>query len=159
MIRAVLDTSVLVSSILVPEGIPARVVSAWRAGRYPLVTSPPILAELHATLAYPRLRRKYALTDEGVDRLLALLAMEAETTSWEPDVSEARVRDPNDEMVLACAVPGQAAFIVSGDQDLLTLREYRDIRIVTAREFLACLDRADPPGTLLLDPPPDKRKT
>lgn len=146
MIRAVLDTSVLVSSVLVPEGIPARVVDAWRANRFVLVTSPSILAELHTTLAYPRIRKKYAITDEIVDRLLALLAMEAELTSWEPDVSRARIRDPKDEMVLACAVAGRATFVVSGDQDLLTLRAYGDIRMVTAREFLAHLEAEPPPS-------------
>ena len=140
MIRAVLDTSVLVSSVLVREGIPARVMDAWRENRFVLVTSPSILAELRATLAYPRIRRRYAISDESVDRLLALLAMEAELTSSEPDVSNARVRDPNDEIVLACAVAGRASFVVSGDQDLLTLQAYGGIRIVTARQFLAHLE-------------------
>ena len=44
--------------------------------------------------------------------------------------------DPKDEPVLACALDGQADLIVSGDQHLLTLADYRGIRILTVRQFL-----------------------
>ena len=50
--------------------------------------------------------------------------------------------DPVDEMVLACAVEGQADLIVSGDRHLLDLGEYQGIPIVTAREFLGWLQTA-----------------
>jgi len=46
-------------------------------------------------------------------------------------------RDPKDDMVLECAVAAGADVIVSGDKDLLSLGNYRRIRIMTARVFLA----------------------
>jgi putative PIN family toxin of toxin-antitoxin system len=46
-------------------------------------------------------------------------------------------RDPNDDMILECAVLAGAQFIISGDKDLLALESYRGIRIVTPAEFLA----------------------
>ena len=48
-------------------------------------------------------------------------------------------RDPDDNMVLECALEGHAQYIVSGDKDLLELKEFRGIRIVRAAEFLNLL--------------------
>jgi uncharacterized protein len=45
-------------------------------------------------------------------------------------------RDPNDNMFLECALSANAALIVTGDQDLLALDPFREIRIVTAREYV-----------------------
>jgi len=47
--------------------------------------------------------------------------------------------DPDDNMVLEAAVAGQADFIVTGDPDLLNLKEFRGIRMVTAKELLEFL--------------------
>lgn len=44
--------------------------------------------------------------------------------------------DPDDDIVLACAVPAGAKIIISGDNHLLSLKQYQQIQIVTAREFL-----------------------
>lgn len=49
-------------------------------------------------------------------------------------------RDPDDDVVLAAAVEGRAEAIVTGDDDLLSLREYEGIAIVTPRRFLATLE-------------------
>jgi uncharacterized protein len=46
-------------------------------------------------------------------------------------------RDPDDDMVLECAVNAEAQFIVTGDNDILALGSFRGIRIVTPRTFLA----------------------
>ena len=46
------------------------------------------------------------------------------------------VRDPEDDMVVACALTVAADFIVTGDKDLLVLSTYGSIRIITPREFL-----------------------
>ena len=48
-------------------------------------------------------------------------------------------RDPDDDKFLACALDGAAYYVVSGDSDLLSMREYKGIKIVTANEFLDLL--------------------
>ena len=52
-------------------------------------------------------------------------------------------RDPNDDMVIECAVEAGATVIVTGDKDLLSLRKYRGIRMLTAREFVEEFSRAE----------------
>ncbi|MGD0820219.1 MAG: putative toxin-antitoxin system toxin component, PIN family [Desulfomonilia bacterium] len=48
-------------------------------------------------------------------------------------------RDPNDDMFLAVAVNAKAAFLVTGDKDLLELRKYKSIKIVSPQKYLALL--------------------
>ena len=49
------------------------------------------------------------------------------------------VRDPNDDMVIACALAGGADYVVTRDKDLLSLGAYGGIRMVTPRQFLDLL--------------------
>jgi uncharacterized protein len=70
MMRVVLDTNLFVSSILVDAGLPAQAINAWRDGAYQLLISLPMIDELRTTLGYPRIRRKYAISDEKVEQLV-----------------------------------------------------------------------------------------
>ena len=56
MIRAVLDTNLFVSMAIRPGGTPDQIRLAWQDGRFTLLASPPLLAEIQRVLAYPRLR-------------------------------------------------------------------------------------------------------
>ena len=136
MLRVVFDTNLCVSSALVDEGLPARALDAWRAHQFVLIVSPAILAEISATLRYERIRRKYNISDEDVDQLLALLLADAVVVAGQADVSGNVPDDPDDEAILACAVDGQADLIASGDKHLLALEAFRGIPIVTVRVLL-----------------------
>ncbi|MCU0502895.1 MAG: putative toxin-antitoxin system toxin component, PIN family [Anaerolineae bacterium] len=136
MLRVVLDTNVFVSSLLVKVGVPAQALDAWRARRFVLVTSPAILAETRATLNYNRIRRKYNLTDDDVEQLLALLQREALLVPGTADVTGAIAADPSDEKILACALDGRADLIVSGNLHLLDLGQYGGVSILNVRQFL-----------------------
>lgn len=71
--RAVVDTSVWVSAVLNPSGPPAHVLEALQDGRFSLVTSEPLLAELADVIVRPRLVRRYNLTTEKVTAVLRVL--------------------------------------------------------------------------------------
>ena len=58
-----------------------------------------------------------------------------------PKLLNAVSRDPNDHRVLECALEGRAQYIVSGDNDLLVLKEFRDIHIVRAGDFMGVLTK------------------
>ena len=73
-----------------------------------------------------------------LDGLIESLLLDAELTPGRLAV-HVITRDPSDNMFLTCAVEGRADYIVSGDQDLLTVQSYQGIPIVTAAEFLRIL--------------------
>ncbi len=136
MLRVVFDTNVFVSSLLVKKGRPAQALDAWRERRYVLITSPTIIAEIRATLQYPRIRRKYPVADEDINALVTLLEQDALLTPGAANVADAVPADPADGIVLACALDAQADLIVSGDHHLLEMGVYRGIPILTVHEFL-----------------------
>jgi predicted nucleic acid-binding protein len=57
-----------------------------------------------------------------------------------PGVLNAVARDPEDNLVLECAIEGRAQYVVGGDNDLLVLHEFRGIQTVRAGDFLEVLD-------------------
>jgi len=115
-------------------------MDAWREITFILLMSPPILAEVRATLNYPRIRDKYAITAQDVDELCELFERHALWVSGETPVPESPLTDPKDEMFLSCAIEGDADLIVSGDRHLLGLGEFAGKAIVTARQFLQRLE-------------------
>jgi hypothetical protein len=135
MLRVVLDTNVFVSSLLSTQGLPAQVLHAWREGRYMLVTSPPIIAEIVEVLESPRISKKYLIGQEDIEHLVDLLKTDTILVPGRAAVKGSVPQDPRDEMFLACAIDAKADCIVSGDRHLLDLRTYRGIPILTVNEF------------------------
>jgi uncharacterized protein len=136
MLRVVIDTNVIVSGILSRTGAPAELLNAWRERRFLLLSSPAIVAEVNAVLHYPHLQKKYHLSDEEINLMIALLEHDALLVSGDTDVAGSVPADPKDEMFLACALGGQADVIVTGDHHLLDLGVFRDTPIINARQFL-----------------------
>jgi uncharacterized protein len=135
VLRVVLDTNVFVSSVLSTQGLPAQVLNAWREGRYMLVTSAPIIAEIVAVLESPRITKKYFIRQEDLEHLVDLLKTDTILVPGQAAVKGSVPRDPRDEKFLACAVHAKADCIVSGDRHLLDLQIYRGIPILTVKEF------------------------
>jgi len=136
MLRVVFDTNVIVSGVLSRKGAPAEMLNAWRNRRFLLLSSPAIVAEVRAVLQYPHIRKKYPLVAEEIDEVIALLEHDAVLVPGISNVTDSIQKDPKDEIILACALDGQADLIVSGDHHLLDMSVYRDIPIITARQFL-----------------------
>lgn len=128
MIRAVLDTNVLISSIFW-RGNPYKIVKAGLGKKYQPVLSAPILEELAG-----RLREKFQVPEEKVDLLVNILLVGSEIVdvSTQVEVVEA---DPSDDKIVASAMDGNAGFIVTGDSHLLDLEKYGKIEIVRPSRF------------------------
>lgn len=92
--QLVLDTSVFASSLLVRGGGPARLVDTWREGRFTLVVSSSILAEIGQVLSYPHIRQKYQIEEADISDLVRWLRAEAVTIPAIANVSDSGVRDP-----------------------------------------------------------------
>lgn len=138
MIKVVLDTNELVSAVIKSGGLPDQIVQAWRDGKFEMVLSPAMLAELAKVLRYPRLRKLHGWTDAQVDELVDRLRAAATVVAGDVEVSVV-ADDPDDNVILACALEVGADYVVSGDAHLLNLKTYRGIRVVTAREFTILL--------------------
>lgn len=123
-LRVVLDTNVLLSGIAFPGSIPGKIMSAWRLGSLEVVLSDFVLHELGRVL--PRLNHRHGLTSAEIDDLLDILSIQAEVL--EPQVTDEQLlRDVNDLPVLgtllAAVQVGSVNYLITGDKDLLVLRD------------------------------------
>jgi putative PIN family toxin of toxin-antitoxin system len=134
-LRAVLDTNVYVSGTILSRGTPFQVLEAWRRQAYTLVTSDAIIAEIERVLRYSRIRDRYEVADQDIERLVNSLRADALVVPGAYQI-EGVSADPDDDKLLACALEGQAACIVTGDPDLLSLGRYHGVEILKPHEFL-----------------------
>lgn len=141
MLKAVLDTSILVSAFLKHDGVNAAVLRHGK-DRYHFYLSEEILEETtRVLLTYERIRKKYRYSDEEVLEYLQSLRIVAKQILKEVPDLKVIERDPKDNPVLACGLKIRADYIVSKDSHLTDLNEYRGIKIVSSEEFLEALKR------------------
>jgi predicted nucleic acid-binding protein len=84
-----------------------------------------------------RIRKHYSYTDDDVVEYCRRLTTLASIVSRVPEVRI--VRDPNDDMIVACAIAAGANYVVTRDKDMLSLDQYKSIRFVTPEGFLKIL--------------------
>ncbi len=130
MIRAVIDTNVLVSGLLSAAGNEALILLAIRQGLVHPCFSEDILAEYVAVLARP----KFPFTPEQIAALLAMFRDKGEL--FKPDGFQTTSPDPADVMFLHCAEAADAEFIVTGNKRDFPDAPYGTIRVVNAGELL-----------------------
>ena len=145
MIRAVLDTNLLVSYLLTHRPPIAALIDEHLAREHFLMlTGVILLEELDRVLRYPRLQRYYGEAERT--RYVALIAALSEVVEL-PEAVPRMCRDPDDDWVIACAVAGEADAIVSGDRDLLALGRVGEIPVLSAGQYLAFLEAHGPEGS------------
>jgi len=139
VIRAVFDTNVLVSYLLTYRPPIATLIDRHLTREdIVLVTAPELLEELDRVLQYPKLQRYY--TEAERTRSVALLMALSEVVEL-PETIPRICRDPDDDQVIACAVAGRADVIVSGDRDLLVLKQVGEIPILVTHELVHLVER------------------
>lgn len=140
VIKVVIDTQLFLRAAINRRSLPARLIYDLR-GRYQLVTSVEVSAEITDVLNRVELREKFkTLTDEVVQEIVTLLQT-AEVVA--PTEVEAISRDAKDDIFLACAKASGAQYIVSEDKDLLVLNPYEGIQIINALDFLNVLQTGE----------------
>ena len=131
--RVVVDTNVLISASLRPQGPPQAVIDIVLAARVVPLFADATFEELHSRLLRPRFDRYTRRTNREVylDRLKAVAEWVA--------VSGARMgcRDPDDDKFLETAVEGGADCLITGDRDLLDMSPFQGIPILAPAGFLA----------------------
>ncbi len=133
--RVVLDTNVLLSALISPHGAPDAIYRAWRAAKFEVVTSLVQLDELRRASRYPKFQAILQPHRVGtmVNNLQRAIVLDRLTSDVEAD-------DPNDAFLLAMALAGDAAYLVTGDRraGLLQRGRFGRTRIVTPGAF--CLE-------------------
>jgi uncharacterized protein len=131
--RIILDTNVFVSMVL--GGLVGEINDRWMAGSFTLLVSDAILSEYLDVLQRPKLH----LAPATISVIISRIYRKAEFVIPTEQIDIVK-SDPSDNKFLEAALAGRAIYIVSGDSHLLKQKTFRDIEIITAREFLERLD-------------------
>jgi len=132
MVRAVIDTNVLVSA-LIHDGKPRKLILEL-LNKHTVILSRQMLAELADVAG----RDKFNVTGSQVDRFLSIMVKMAKIVPDNALFKEV-ASDPDDDVVLNVAYTGKADYIVTGDKHLLTLNNFKKTKIVTVNQMLEIL--------------------
>lgn len=130
--RLVVDTNVLVSAFLW-QGTPGRLVELAGEKECRLFTSRALIDELAEVLQRKKLAKQVQATGLSAAQMLSNY-QRLSTTITARRLAQQVSRDADDDAVLACALAAEADLIVSGDADLLVLKQFQGIRIVTVAQ-------------------------
>ncbi len=133
MLRVVLDTNVLVSAII-RNGKPRKLFQMGIDGKYRILMSRQTVDELFEVLQRP----KFKMTMDEIIRIISAIGRSSENV---PITSTLQVvaDDPDDDTIINTAYDGKADYIVSGDPDIKSLKNFEGIKIVTVDEMLKIL--------------------
>jgi len=134
-LKAVIDTSVMVSVAFAKEGLARELRDMIAEGAFELVTSKEILVELHRVLHYPRILRQFKPAKGDVEEFIGMILERAHLTQGRYRIRKIK-EDPSDDKFLACALEGKADFIVSRDPHLRNLKRFQGIEIVDVKTFV-----------------------
>ncbi len=129
--KVVIDTNVFVSSFF--GGNPKKIIDLWKNQKITLCLSHAVLDE------YIDVLRRIGMKDEtALVELLALFSRGFNIlfTTKTPKVKVVK-NDPDDDKFIECAVALKADAVITGDREVLTIKEYMGIRILTPQQFLA----------------------
>jgi len=129
-VRVVFDTNILVAALVFPGGRGEEALRRVIEEHDQLLLSKPILDELLGVLA-----RKFARDAEELSRVAVFLG--GLGTLVRPSRRLRVLADDPDNRILECALAGGADAIVTGDNAMLDLGEYRRVRILSLRDYLA----------------------
>jgi putative PIN family toxin of toxin-antitoxin system len=133
--RVVVDTNIWISGLLF-GGNPQKILELGSNKKITIICSIPILDEIIETLKYPKFQNRLSKLEITPENLLSTIYSYVQILPIKEIEPIGDLRDPDDLKILATAITNRAVVIVSGDSDLLILKEYQGILIMTATEFL-----------------------
>ena len=127
--RAVFDTNVFIAAF-VASGICAKLLLRARRGQFQLVGSPYIFKEFEQVLI-----KKFSVTRNEARDASRLIAEATHVMVDPAEIVTGICRDPDDDAILGCALAGEADYLVTGVADLLALKSFEGIQILSPRNF------------------------
>ena len=137
--KVVIDTNVFISSFLNQKGNPKKIIDLWKKEEIIICINKEILQEYMEVLA------RLGLSSEPEFEELVNLFRKKVNMLFFPNTPspEGICDDPDDNKFLECASAADAAYIISGDKHLLKLIQFREIKILNPKDFLAVIDLRD----------------
>jgi len=136
--KVVLDTNVIVSALLSKDGAPARILLAVGERKILNYISEEILYEVKEVLSRQKITER--TTDSGREGFVDMLDAISVHISPKRRLN-VLTEDPADNKILECAVEADADYIITGDQHLLRLGRYKNVKIVNPSEFINQYER------------------
>lgn len=135
--RIVVDSNVWLRYLIKPSAAIRELIETWWLdGHVQIVVASELLSELEAVLARPAMRRFVEATEgQALLETIRLLADVLHALGAIPSFT----RDRKDDKFIACALVGQAPFVVTADEDLLVVGEVETVRMITPYHFVAWL--------------------
>jgi len=128
--KIVLDANIFVSSFFW-GGNPRTVLERVISKKDELFISKEILSEIEDVIKRP----KFHAENKKIDYIIKSIEEIANIISVKNKIKNGS-RDKNDNMYLECAIEGNVDYIISGDTHLLEMKQYKKIKIITAKEYL-----------------------
>jgi putative PIN family toxin of toxin-antitoxin system len=129
-VRVVFDTNIFISALIIPGSRAENAIFRILGGDDTLLISKPIIDEVLITLA-----RKFSRDAEALSQVAVMMTEMAEVV--EPKNTVKVFKDDPDNRILECAESGHAGAIVTGDKEMLLLKQYQGIPLISLRDFLA----------------------
>jgi len=141
IIKAVIDTSVMVSVAFAKEGLTKELRDMIADESFTLVSSKDILAELYRVRHYPHILKQFEAAQQDIDGFIAMIIEHADLTEGKYELHKIH-DDTSDDMFLACAIEAKADFIVSRDPHIRNLKQFQGIHIVDVKTFIEIAKRS-----------------
>jgi uncharacterized protein len=130
VLKVTADTNILISALAYAQGKPLRFLQMATAGDINLTVSEDIVEEMVDVLV-----RKFNATPREVTEARQIVAARARTIRLSVQLGVVK-DDPDDNRIVECAVSAGSDYIVTGDKDLLRMKRYYSIQILTVSDFL-----------------------
>lgn len=131
--KIVLDTNVLISALLSPKSNIGKIFEAWQNEKYNLCFSEDLLAEISRVLSYPKIKKRLGFSDLEIRNYCSLLKFKGLLFDIK-HIKASVPKDQKDNHVLATFLASKADYLISGDDDLLSLS--KKYKILSPKEFV-----------------------
>ena len=139
-IRVVLDTNVLISAAFrIQPSVPDQILRALKSQNFIHIVSLEILEEIKEVINRKEITKRTGMNPKERDQFMRDIIDTSYMVSGSI-VVHAVSHDPDDDKFIAAALEGNADYIVSGDKHLLSLKEYKGIKILPPRELVKVLE-------------------
>ena len=127
--RVVFDTNIFISAFVIPGSLAYKAILKIIEGKGSLIISKEIIDEVLSVLS-----TKFSRDKEAISHVAIILSELSELVSPAKRISV--FKDDADNRILECALYGKADVLVTGDKEILKLKEYKGINIISLKEYL-----------------------